>query len=800
MGERPFLPRRRGEGGERSDPRQEEILKGSIRGILKDSVSQEPLPYVPVSLYRGDKLITGTLSDEKGAFSLRDVPIGRLKLHIQPLGYAPTEKIVETTPLRPDLNLGTIFLTETGVTLQAVEIQAERNPIEYQPEKIVYTPDKDATVQGGDALDVLRKVPTVNVDLEGRIEVRGSGAVRIYVDGKPSLLFSSNPAEALRAVPADQIDRIELITNPSARYEAEGAVILNIVLKRNRLEGISLTANAGITTQIANGSATIGAKVGRWSHTLNIGGRYRYAGVGFSYFMREQRTPLGMTRLWQEGTSFPRRYSTNLTYSGEFIKNAAHSFSWGLSYRDLLFDRINDLNVRWEGGSWNGVEYVRKARFPSIDRSVNANIDWTHRFPAHPERELQVSLQGGYQIRKQFYTMDQLASPDTFYLRERSRNQGPSWEGQVQIDYTHPIQQRWKVETGLRLNFRSLATGYFYERYDRSSETFLLVPGRQDTLSYAQLIPAAYFSLSWAKDRWLIKGGIRYELTANQGAFLQGTLPIRQTYHNLFPNLLFSYRVRGLFPLQLSYSQRIRRPWLQELNPFIDASDPFNIQYGNPYLDPELTHAVELSFFPYISLFARYSTGVVQEYSFVDAVGVTHTTYLNSGERGFYGANLFYRRTFWSDKITFQANGELAWVDVRADVGRRFLRNTGWQYQVRGSLQWRPAKGWLVELSGNYNSPRISLQGIRPVFMFQELGVRKTFAQGRWSIGGILYNPFYQYLRLTTRLRTADFYQESVNGIPFRVVGVQVRYQRVKMGENFWRRRRGGPAGDDEEW
>jgi len=245
-------------GGMEGPPRQPEAaLKGTIRGIIRDSLSQEPLAYVSIALYRQDKIVTGGLTDEKGAFLLREVPTGSYRLRIQPLEYAPVERIIETTPLRPDLNLGTLYLSEVGVQLGAVEIQADRSPIEYQPEKIVYTPEKDPTLQGGDAVDALRKMPSVNVDLEGNLQVRGSGAVRIYIDGKPSLLFGNNPGDALRAIPTDQIERIELMTNPSARYEAEGAVILNIVLKKNRLDGLNTSFNAGVTNQFANGSTTL---------------------------------------------------------------------------------------------------------------------------------------------------------------------------------------------------------------------------------------------------------------------------------------------------------------------------------------------------------------------------------------------------------------------------------------------------------------------------------------------------------------------------------------------------------------
>lgn len=786
---------------ENEPPRPEAALKGTLKGTLRDSSTRQPLPYVGVSLYRGDKLITGALTDNQGVFVLQDVPIGRYKLRIQPLGYAPTEKIVETTALRPDLNLGTLYLTESSVELPTVEIQAERSPIQYQPEKIVYAPEKDATVQGGDAIDVLRKMPAVNVDLDGNIQVRGSGAVRVYVDGKPSLLFANSPSDALRAIPADQIERVELITNPSARYEAEGAVILNIVLKRNRLEGLTVSANAGLTNQIANASLTLGAKVGRWSHTLNAGGRYRYAGMGYTHFYRTQETPSGTQTLYQDGSFLPRRFATNVFYGGDFTRNAAHSFAWGVNARHLSFDRQNDLLVRWEGGPWNGLSYTRSTRFPLADLGMNANLDYTYRPPSYPGRELFLSLQGGYGQRTQRYTLSQVAPSDTFSLQERSTNQGPSYEGQFQVDYTHPFKERWKLETGARLNLRGLGTGYQYERWNTATESYLPLLGRQDTLTYTQWIPAAYLSLAWSRDRWLLKAGLRYEYTLNQARFLRGTLSLDQHYQNLFPNVLLSYSVKGLFPVQLSYSQRIRRPWLAELNPFVNASDPRNIQYGNPNLGPELTHALELSAFPFVSLFARYTTQAVQQYSFVEAAGVTHTTFLNAGTQGYYGANLFFRRTFSRDKLTLQANGEFGWVDNRAEIGNTLLQNTGWQYSVRGSLQWKPAPSWLVELSGNYNSPRIGLQGLQPVFMFQELGVRKTFAGGRWSIGGLLYNPFYQYLRLQTRLQGPTFFQESTTGIPFRVIGLQVRYQQTRAGENFWRRRRGSPLqGPDEDW
>ncbi|MCS7189581.1 MAG: TonB-dependent receptor family protein [Bacteroidia bacterium] len=779
--------------------RIEGALRGTVKGTLKDSLSKEPLSYVSVSLYRSDKLVAGTLSDEKGNFILQDIPIGKYLLRVQPLGYGLTEKVIETTPLRPDLNLGELLLSEKGIQLETVEIQAKQEAIAYNPEKIIYFPDRDATVQGGDAIDVLRKIPSVNVDIEGNIQVRGSGAVRIYLDGKPSLLFANSPADALRAVPAEQIERVELITNPSARYEAEGAVILNIVLKRNRLEGINTAAGVGISNQLANANVTIGTKIGRWSHTLNGGGRYRYAGTGYSTFHRQQETPSGPVILRQVGDFLPKRFSTNLFYGGDFVRNAAQSFSWGINYRDLTFDRINNLTVSWEGGPWNSIQYTRNTRFPSKDWGINANIDFTHRSLTRPGEELFLSLQGGYGKRSQSYSLEQLSALDTFFLRERSLNRGDSWESQFQLDYTRPLGTQWKWESGLRLNLRGLHTGFHYERFDRVAELFYTLAGRQDTLEYLQAVPAAYLSLGWAKDRWLIKAGLRYEYTFNDALFLRGTFPFQQTYQNVFPNLLLSYSLKGLYPIQFSYSQRIRRPWIQELNPFIDASDPRNIQYGNPNLGPELTHALELSIFPFVSLFARYTQDVVQEYTFVDERSITHTTFLNAGERGFYGTNLFFRRSFFSDRLTLQGNAELAWVVLWASMAGQSYSNRGWQYSIRGSIQWSPARSWLVELSGNYNSPRVVLQGVRPVFMFQEAGVRKTFSGGRWSIGAIAYNPFFRYLRMHTRLVGESFVQESTTGIPFRLVGVQVRYQHTRAGENFWRRRRPTQVGE-EEW
>ncbi|MCS7162497.1 MAG: TonB-dependent receptor family protein [Bacteroidia bacterium] len=794
-----LAPSRRGEGPELISPRLEAALNGTIKGTLRDSATNQPLAYVSLYLYKGEKLVAGTLSDEKGHFTLAEIPPGRYILRLQAIGYAPIEKPVETTPLRPDLNLGTLYLSEPSTTLAPVQIQAERNPIEYLPEKVVYTPERDATIQGGDALDALRKMPAVNVDIDGRIEVRGSGAVRIWVDGKPSLLFANNPTDALRALPADQIERIELITVPSARYEAEGAAILNIVLKRHRLEGLATSLSAGVTNQLTNANLMIGAKVGRWSHTLQAGGRYRYAGTGYSRFQRLQYTDSGPIQLRQNGDFLPRRLASNLTYSGEFVRNIAHFFSWGLQWRHLLFDRQNTLTVEWHGGRWDGLRYTRQAHFPSQDWGLSANLDYTYRSPHRTGEELLVSLQGGYNPRLQRYFLNQIAPLDSFNLQERSTNSGPSWEAQGQMDYTRPLGTHWKLETGWRWQARTLYTGFYYERYDPQRETFVRQSHRQDTLTYTQLIPAAYLSLGWAKEKWLLKIGLRYELTYNTGAFLRGTRPFTQSYHNFFPTLLLSYTLRGLFPIQLSYSQRIRRPWLQELNPFVDASDPRNIQYGNPDLNPEITHILELAFFPYVSVFFRHTPNAIQEYSFVDGSQITHTTFLNAGRRDFYGINLFGRRAFFSDRLVLQANGEFMWAVARAHLRNEVLSTSGWQYSLRGSLQLKPAPTWLIELSGNYNSPRISLQGTRPVFMFHELGVRKTFGKGRWALGLIAYNPFFAYLRLQTILQSPDFYQESLTAIPFRLIGLQVRYQATRAGENFWRRRRPSPT-TEEEW
>ncbi len=784
-------------------PSVDPSLKGTIRGILRDSLTREPLAYVSVSLYRSEKLITGTLSDEKGAFLLRDVPIGRYQMRIQPLGYQPFNQSVETTPLRPDLNLGTLYLSEVGVQLESIEIRAERSPVSYQPEKIVFTPEKDPTLQGGDAIDALRKMPAINLDLDGNIQVRGSGAVRIYVDGKPSLLFANNPGDALRSIPADQIERIELITNPSARYEAEGAVILNIVLKKNRLDGLTTSLNAGISTQFANGSAMVGAKVGRQSHTINLNGRYRYAGAGYTHFLRTAETPAGPTLLKQEGSFLPRRFMTGVFYSGEFIQNAARTLSWSVQYRNLTFDRTNDLLVTLQNPLFsNGsiFTYTRRATFPLYDWGLNANLDFTYKSPTRSGEELFVSAQGGFSPRIQRYNLDQVASLDTFFLRERSQNQADTYEGQFQFDYLRPLGTNWKVETGFRLNLRSLSTESTYERFNRTIERFEPYSLRADTSRLSQWVPAGYLSLAWAKDRWLLKAGFRYEHTYNDALFLRGTLPIQQSFGNLLPNLLLSYSWRGLFPIQLSYSQRIRRPWLRELNPFVDAADPRNISYGNPNLQPEITHSVELGVFPFVTFFARYTEQAIENYSFVDAAGITQNTFFNAGHRGYYGGTLFWRRSIWKDKITLQLSGEGAYVDLWADRGNYILRNTGYEYSVRGSVQWRPRADWIAELSGNYNSPRVALQGRQPVFMFQELGLRKTFAQGRWSVGAIVYNPFYQYLRFRTYTAGPDFVQENITGVPFRLFGIQVRYQRTKAGENFWRRRRSAPDLGGEEW
>ncbi|RZK39482.1 MAG: TonB-dependent receptor, partial [Pedobacter sp.] len=519
-------------------------VTGRITVVVVDSANQKPIDYASVSLTRvkDNKPVNGGLTDDKGKLVLQNVAPDEYKLSVGFLGYATKFIMVKTTPSRPDQNLGTISLSGTANTLSEVTIEGKKALVENKIDRLVYNADADATNAGGDATDVMRKVPMLSVDMNGNVQLRGS-AVRILVNGKPSGTMANSVGDALKMIPADQIKSVEVITNPSAKYDAEGSGgIINIITKKSNAEGVSGNANASAGTRQNTGAFNLTAKTGRLSVNTALGTMFAYP----------QRSSVGFlnTTVSDGVTSTVNQLGTS-NWSREMYNG-----SLGLDYDFNLYNNIS-TNVKYNnfynGGPGTSNLSINNTLATNTSQSDagNGNLDWNLDYKktskkAGEEFTISGQLTEGRNTNEFVNTLNIPNVPD---LITASNNVGRNKEYTAQTDYVYPFSKSVIFEVGGKGIFRTIQSQYS----NNSARDF----------DYQQNVGAAYSTISFNLTKKIqFKGGLRAEYTGinvNNG--------FKNDYFNLFPNVIIS-QTKGMTTMKVSYNRRVQRPSLSYLNPF----------------------------------------------------------------------------------------------------------------------------------------------------------------------------------------------------------------------------------------
>lgn len=752
---------------------------GVVYGQVLDSLTKNPLPYASVFLFRRDSLIGGSLTDTKGWFRIEKLPPGPVLVKIEFLGYETYVRRVLIAPPGSEIDLGKLLLQPKEIQLKDVEIVEEKPRMEVQIDRIVYDPSKDIGVQGGDATDVLRRVPYLTVDNEGRISIRGSQNVRIFINGQPSLMFLTNPEDALRSLPADQIEKVEVITVPGAKYDAEGSGgIVNIVLKKQKVEGHTGSVDAGIGNFMGNLNGSIGWKWKKWGLQFNVGGRYRYRGDGYTKFYWQS----GNSEVYQDGVYYPKRGGGRVNVGLSYEITPHHLVEFNLGAHGFLFIRESRVNV-----FATGLEpYTRYSENPKDRTSVETSLNYRIR-STRSEWNFLGSYEKGW--NRERYTLLQNSSLDSLNLNERSFNYGSTQNGQFQVDHTHHLTEKWDLEAGGKGTWRSFTSDYTYEFFNPLAAEYQNDTFRSNQLSFFQAIYAAYTQLTYRRKPWQVTTGVRYELTVNE--MVSGSSTFDQRYDNWVPNFSVGYQLDKGRMIRLNYGFRIQRPFYQELNPFTNASDPRNQSKGNPDLLPELTHNIELGFPPFITAFARFTDQIITSYTIVIDSGVTLTMPVNAGKREDYGFSLFFQQRFFKQKLAVMISGDVFWSRIQG----LFQSNEGWQSVLRSLITYTPSPRLVFEAMASFNSNQITLQGYQPVFNMYQFSVLYYLDKSRkLGVRAFVMNPFTPYYEFRSKVRGNGFYQEQVNGVAFRQFGIGIRYQFSELNP---RPRRGGGAGSE---
>lgn len=775
---------------------------GSIDGVLKDSVTGNPIEFAAVALWDLNKAIDGTLTGVDGKFHFENLKAGTYKILISYIGYkAHAIENLEVSSSKPDIKLGNVMLIGDNIQLKEVTVTGQAVLVEDKIDRLVYNADKDITNRGGTAEEVLRKVPMLSVDLDGEVELRGSSNVRVLIDNKPSSIFASSVGEALKQIPSDQIKSVEVITSPSAKYDGDGtAGIINIILKKNTLAGITGMVNTGVGVLGSSLNGNLNLRDKKWGISINGGGRASY---GFRTKGENLRTSVidgSATYLTQtdnnRGTWGGGRYSGTFTY--DFDKQTNFSITYSGRMRgnggkgDQLTTLVNESNT---------VIYETLRYIDQSNRSNSSDLDFTFtKKYENPIQELSVLAQWSQNNRHDFFTATQNGFP-----ADSSDNQGIDRDINAQIDYVQPLGNKLKWEMGAKAILRAATSDGLFYSYNKESGQYTENLLRSNYLDYDQDVAAGYSSFTLElPQKWGLQAGMRYEKTLIRAQFKERADVDIPDYQNWLPSVNLSKRFEKGGSIRGSYTQRIQRPSIRYLNPYVNYSNANSISFGDPTLAPEKVDMLELSFSTYfdrnslnISVYSRIEDNSITNVSDVirqDGVDITRTTFANIGVNKRYGADFSYNI---NPNKNWRIGGGISPSYTYMD--NRVISNKGWNVGINLNTQYTLPKGWAIAGFGFYRSPRVQLQGTRNGFYFHGLNVKKDINDKRGSIGLGLENPFVRSINFKSTLenRTDDmnyFISQSNQSIFRRSIRVDFSYRFGKMennGKGLFNRRRG---------
>ena len=716
---------------------------GRMDGLLLDAASQQPLPFAGVLLLRASDstFVTGTQSLESGAFAFEKVPLGSYVLKATVVGYRTGRRAVALTSAAPELHLGPLRLRTAATRLAEVVVQGERAIVTDNLDKKVIDVTKDLTATGGTAVDVLQNVPSVTVDQSGAVSLRGSTNVRILVDGKPT-------GVTLDQLPASSIQTIEVVTNPTARYDAEGSAgIINIVLKKERQDGL-------------NGQASATAGTGdKYNTSLSLNYHRNKFNVFGSYDWRDdRRTGSGSVRQRSQAATGP--VVLNQDRTGVF-EGVSHAVRLGLDYA-LTPDQTLTLSVQPRYNTQNNREAITSTQTnlatgdqPALGNTIRANtnagrvrqadfsLDYRRLWPAQKGRELTANV---------IYTPVQYGIGVNSAVGYRS--QPPEYQQQqfdtrndlasAQLDYVRPVGEKGRYELGAKSISRRSANAFGYA--SQPALAFDLA----NRFVYHEYIQAAYGTYANAAGALSYQLGLRLEQTNTRGDQSANVKDAHFTrsYLSLFPSAVLAYDLGKEHRVQLSYARRVQRPSPDELDPFPDRSDPLNLRTGNPLLFPEFVHTLELGDQRFFGAGSSVSTTAFYRFEentitsirdpfYFDAVTnavVTNTTRLNVGQETNYGLEAVAAAPVTSRwKVSLNASAFRRIIKGSAPTNLDF-NNSNFVYTARLNTTVAPTKLLDLQLSANYRSPVVSAQGQRLTQFNVDLAAKHSVFQDKGSL------------------------------------------------------------------
>ncbi len=779
---------------------------GKVYGRLLDASTKKGVEFATVSLVRvkNDSVVGGALSEPNGDFSIDRLPFGAFRLRIASIGYQRLEQDVQVTPERIEQDLGNLIVTPEAVTLKAAEVVAERSQTQLQVDRRVYNVEKDLSVRGGTAVDVMKNVPGLSVDADDNVQLRNS-TPQILIDGRPTTML-------LEQIPAADIERVEVITNAGAAFDASsGGGLINVVLKKSTQPGYNgqVQVNSG-TNGRYGGNANLNMKDGRWNFALsgNLGVAanstrtftdrtvFQESAV-IEHFRQDGGTDNGRTNFGGRlGVDYQLTNRSTVSVSGSLRgREMTSDEDLGYSVRNGA-DVITTTGEQFNDGRNRGTEFSTQGSF-------------RHKTPVEG-REWSTDLTWNRSDRKSDNTflVYTYAAPDATVAGSRTqRSLGSTRADQItwQFDMVDPRNAKTKFEYGLRNNTR-IEHSILDVTVATDSTLAAVDAALSNDYRITDMTNAAYFN--WTHkltDHWGVQAGLRVEQT-----WFEADLPSRGekfTYRYpdgskdllkaLFPSVFVSRKWEGSREMQFNFSRKINRPNFFQVMPFIMFSDTRNVRLGNPALAPEFIDLAEVNhLLPFsnprsnwlTSVFMRHTSGVITGFarpSETDS-SILINTFINGNDAWTYGwENTVKLELTKAAQVTF--GGTIQHVEIGATTGSGTLRNNGWQYNAKLNFNMRLPKDWSFQVNGEYEGRRLQPQGYSVPNGGVDVSVSKDLGK-HWSVQATVNDVFYTRLWGTV-LDTPLLHQESERRREMRFVRLNVTWKFGEQDASLFRRR-----------
>ena len=756
-----------------------------VKGIVLDSISNETIPYVTVSVSTAatpDVYVKRIASGINGEFELELNKAGGYILSLESVGmkkYTREMKIIADQKIH---NLGKLFMSPSSKNLAELTVTAIKPLVKVDLDKISYDMKSDPESQSATTLDMLRKVPMVTVDGNDKIQLKGSTNFKIYVNGKASGMMTNNPSQVLKSIPASSIKSIEVITDPGAKYDAEGVGgIINIVMDHS-LNGLTGTVRGAINTKGGyNGGLYLSTKKGKFGLTTNLNYN-RQSDNGQTY----DRT---VTNFNSESIKYIHQYANS---------DSKYKFYFGNLEASYEFDSLNliSLTVGGYGGGGLTVDHAGTysmnemrdtvSAFKQLTTSNNSwggidlSLDYQRTFKK-PDQLLTVS----YKLSRSPDNTDNLSNL-TGLLNYTSYNQHILYDANgdehtFQVDYAEPFNKIHVIDFGvkyiLRLN-NSINNYYLQNESTKAWEP--MANQSKNNLDQTQSIYGAYSSYTLKLEKFSARAGLRYENTGS--TIILADTNFHVNFKNLVPAVTLSYKINDANNLKLNYNQRISRPGIWYLNPFLDNSNPYSLSQGNPDLKPEVNNSFSFDY-SYISpkltlntsLFTSFTNNSIERVSKSVNDTVTYSTYKNIGLTQTSGISLYGN---WqpNKSVRMSINGDLGYLSMTTNDGSG-LNNKGLNYSV--SLDGQFTLAYEIKLStyGGFHSPRIDLQGKNSSFYYYGMTASRDFMKKKLNISLSARNPFMVRRSFSDYVLTTDYRVDSEQSMKAQSYGLSVSYR-----------------------